>query len=317
MSSHVPQVLVLGAQGRLGCTAVHAFAEAGWQVRAQARRPLPSMPPQVQPHIFDATDTAAMCRAAQGVDVILNALNPLYERWEQDARPLAANALAAAHSSGALLLFPGNVYNFGTELPTQLSAATPWVGNTSKARIRIVIENELAAAAMDGVNSVVLRAGDYFGGAGRGSWFDLVIAASLGKNRLVWPGAPDLPHAWAYVPDLAQTFVRLAEQRHLLRGACSFQFSGHTFSGSELHAAVQPLLRRPLRLRQLSWTLVRLLGLVSPMMRATLPMRYLWQRPHQLLEDAALRELLGTVPHTPFSTAVADSLRELQALPAG
>lgn len=315
MSTQIPQVLILGARGRLGRAAVHAFAQAGWQVRALSRRPLGHYPPNVQPCLCDALDQAAVCRAAQGVDVILNALNPQYHRWEQDAGPLAAHALAAARSSGALLLLAGNVYNFGATLPPMLHDSTPWVGNTAKARIRIAIEQDLAAAACDGVASVVLRAGDYFGGSGRGSWFDLVIAASLAKGKLVWPGPFDLDHAWAYVPDVAQTFVRLAEQRHQLGGARRYLFAGHTFTGAELHAVVQPLLPQPLRLQPLSWTLLRLLGLVSPMMRATLAMRYLWQRPHQLADDADLRALLGSVPHTPLPAAVSAALRELQVLP--
>lgn len=315
MPSPTPQVLILGARGRLGQAAVYAFAQAGWQVRAQSRRPLGHYPQNAQPWLCDATDQAALCRAAQGVDVILNALNPLYSRWQQDALLLAANALAAARSSGAMLLVAGNVYNFGAMLPPALNATTPWVGNTAKARIRMAIEQDLAAAAHDGVASVVLRAGDYFGGSGRGSWFDLVIVASLAKGKLVWPGPFDLAHAWAYVPDLAHTFVRLAEQRHQLGGARSFVFGGHTFTGTELYGVIQRMLPQPLRLQQLSWSMVRLLGLVSPMMRATLAMRYLWQRPHQLEEDVALRQLLGIVPHTALPVAVSAALRELQLLP--
>jgi hypothetical protein len=38
-----------------------------------------------------------------------------------------------------------------------------------------------------------------------------VIVKKLPQGRVTWPGALDAPHAWAYLPDLAQAFVRAAE----------------------------------------------------------------------------------------------------------
>ncbi|HWS75022.1 MAG TPA: epimerase, partial [Quisquiliibacterium sp.] len=37
-------VLIFGASGRLGATAAHAFAQAGWRVLAQARRAPAGLP---------------------------------------------------------------------------------------------------------------------------------------------------------------------------------------------------------------------------------------------------------------------------------
>jgi len=305
-----PTVLILGARGRLGAAAVRAFAAAGWRVRAQARRSGALWPAGVEPVELDALDTVALIHAAQGAAVIVNALNAPYSDWNRLARPLADAALAAARASGALLLFPGNVYNFGRALPPELFLDTPQAGDTDKARIRIAIEDELADAAAGGVDSVVLRAGDYFGGGGRGAWFDRVIAKSLGKGKLVYPGPPGLPHAWAYLPDLAQTLVRLAEQRAQLTGFHRFHFAGHTFSGAQLRAETEALLGRPVRLAALPWGVLRALAWLLPMPRALVQMRYLWQRPHRL-DDGALPERIGAVPHTPLALALATSLREL------
>lgn len=315
MQAKTPTVLILGAQGRFGAEAMRAFAKAGWQVRAQTRRPAASGPAGVQWLQIDAMQGDELCRTAQGADVIVNALNPLYTQWETLARPLAANALAAARASGAFLMFPGNVYNFGRNLPEVLRLDTPQIGDTAKGRIRIDIEQDMQRAAAVGVNSVVLRAGDYFDGEGRGSWFDLALAASLDKGKLIYPGPDNLPHAWAYLPDLAACFVQLAQRREQLRGAHCFHFAGHTMSGADWLAAVRSVLSSPVRSAGLPWTLVRIMSLVSPMMRATLAMRYLWQREHRL-DEQALRDFLGAVPHTPLNEAVAASLRGLGLVPA-
>ncbi|TCV85838.1 NAD(P)H-binding protein [Sulfurirhabdus autotrophica] len=310
MSHHTPSVLIFGANGRFGTMATHAFAKAGWQVRAQVRRTQVSWPKEVEPVQIDAMQVDALCRTAQGMDVIVNALNPPYTQWERFARPLAANALAAAKASGALLMFPGNVYNFGKSLPAELHLDTPQIGNNSKARVRIDIEQQLRAAAASGVNSVVVRAGDFFGGEGRGSWFDLVITKSLGKGKLVYPGPMDVPHTWAYLPDLAETFVRLANLRAHLHGVNCLHFAGHALTGAELHLAMESASGRTLRLTSLPWGIIRLAAPFSPMVRAMLEMRYLWQRPH-IMEDSALRAQLGDVPNTPFTQALTEALTAL------
>jgi NAD(P)-dependent dehydrogenase (short-subunit alcohol dehydrogenase family) len=78
-------VLILGAAGRIGQVIALAFANAGWQVRAQARKALPGAlqsHARVTPVMCDATDVAALTRAAQGASVVINALNPLYTEWD-------------------------------------------------------------------------------------------------------------------------------------------------------------------------------------------------------------------------------------------
>ena len=311
-------VLILGAAGRIGQVMALAFANAGWQVRAQARKALPAAlqgHPRVTPVTGDAIDLRALTAAAQGASVVVNALNPPHAEWERLVPPLADAALSAARSSGALLMLPGNVYNFGRELPALLTPTTPEAGNTPKARIRIEMERRLAAAASEGVDSVVIRAGDFFGGAGRGTWFDMALLTKLGKRRFVYPGDEDVAHAWAYLPDLAQVFVRVAERRAQLRGHHRLHFAGHTLTGRALREALAQIIGQPLRPAGLPWPLIRLASPFVPMWRELLVMRYLWQRPHAL-DDPALRALIGQVPQTPLPLALRSVLVEL-GLPSG
>ena len=311
-------VLILGAAGRIGQVMALAFANAGWQVRAQARKALPAAlqgHTRVQPVTCDATDVSALTVAAQGASVIVNALNPLYTEWDRLALPLADAALAVARASGALLMLPGNVYNFGREMPALLTPATPEIGNTPRARIRIEMERRLAAAANDGVDSVVIRAGDFFGGPGRGTWFDMSLLTRIGKGRFVYPGTEDVAHAWAYLPDLAQTFVRVADRREQLRGHHRLHFTGHTLTGRAMREALEQVTGQALRPTGLPWPLIRLAAPFVPMWRELLVMRYLWQRPHAL-DDAALRALIGNVPQTPLLLALRSALLELD-IPVG
>jgi nucleoside-diphosphate-sugar epimerase len=307
-------VLILGAAGRIGEALVRAFADAGWQVRAQSRKPLAQAlgtRPQVQAVRCDALDAEAVRDAAQGADAVIHALNPPYTDWDRLALPLVDAAIAAARASGALLMLPGNVYNFGRELPPLLTPATPEQGNTAKARIRIEIEARIAATPQ--LDSVVIRAGDFFGGAQPGSWFDLALASKAASGRVIYPGPMDVTHAWAYLPDLASVFVRVASQRVRLRGPHRLHFAGHTATGEEMRQAIEAAAGRTQRSGTLPWWLFRLASPVVPMWRELLAMRYLWQRPHRL-DDSALVALVGPVQPTPLRQAVKAALGDAGVL---
>ncbi|WP_077033659.1 NAD(P)H-binding protein [Pelomonas sp. KK5] len=305
-------VLILGAAGRIGLCLTQAFAAAGWQVIAQARKPF-AAPAGVQVLQCDARDVDTLVVAGQGAGVVIHALNPQYTEWERLALPLAEAAQQTAERLGALLMLPGNVYNFGRELPYLLKPDTPEVGSTSKARIRIEIERRMAAAAPR-LDSVVLRAGDFFGGPGTGNWFDQAIVAKLRSHRTVThPGRLDSIHAWAYLPDLARTFVAVADRRAELGGHHRFHFGGYWIEGQVLHEALEEACGHALKAASIPWWAMRLAAPFRADLRAYLEMNYLWQRPHRL-DDTSLRALIGTVPLTPLVPALRTNLIELGQL---
>ncbi|MCV2359438.1 NAD-dependent epimerase/dehydratase family protein [Paucibacter sp. TC2R-5] len=310
-------ILILGAAGRLGQCLTRTFAAAGWQVIAQARKPLPdelSKLANVRTLNCDALDRAALLKGAQGATVVINALNPPYTEWHQLLLPLADAAQATAKALGALLMLPGNVYNFGSELPSVLTPNTPERANTPKAGLRIEMEARMAAEP--GLDSVVLRAGDFFGGPGTGSWFDLALASKLKSGRFIYPGPLDQTHAWAYLPDLAECFVRVAEKRSDLSGHHRLHYAGHSVEGRVMQQALEQAWGQPLKTGGLPWLAIRLGSPFVASWRAIAEMRYLWLRPHRL-DDTELRLLIGEPPQTRLVTALQDSLVALGMPAAG
>lgn len=322
-------VLILGANGRFGQAAVQAFAQAGWRVLAQVRR-APSAPahPSVTALAVPLADTTALVRAAAGATAVVHAINPPYTQWRSDALPLMRQGLAVARALGACFLLPGNVYNFGSQLPALLREDTPQQGDHEKARIRIAMENELRDAAQDaaqqgnGLRCAIIRAGDFFG-CGSGSWLDQAIVKDIARGKLVYPGPLNVPHAWAYLPDLAAAFERVAAQPGTARFE-SLHFAGLTLTGQELLAGVEAaaadLGLRPaqgFRVGTMPWGLIRAVGLVYPLWRELARMRYLWQRPHAL-DGQRLAARVALPPATPLAVALRQSLLDLGlAGPAG
>jgi nucleoside-diphosphate-sugar epimerase len=320
-----PAVLVLGANGRFGAAAVRAFHAAGWRVIAQARRPLAAGIAQLATRAaVDPADTAALATATGGgVSVVIHALNPPYDRWATEALPLARAAIAAARARGATLIMPGNVYNFGEDMPTVLTEETPQRARTRKGLLRIEIEEALRAASLEGVRCAVLRAGDFFGG-GTGSWFDLALVKSLRRGRFTYPGPLDVVHAWAALPELAAACVALAARADGLAPFSVHHFEGHAVTGRELADAVQAVAVRRgllpaggrLKIGGLPWGLMRVLSPFVPAWRELVEMAYLWRRPHRL-DGTRLRALTGAPAETPLHDAVDAALAELGFFASG
>lgn len=316
------QVLVLGANGRLGRAVVEAFVHAGWSVLAQVRQDRGGWPSGVRAVVAELADTPALARAAQGSTAVVYAVNPVYTAWDTELLPRAREGLTVAAALGALFMLPGNVYGFGEGMPSQLTPDTPQRPTTVKGRQRVALEAEMAA--WPGLRSVVLRAGDFFG-AGTGSWLDLVIARDLlpgGRGRrLTYPGPQDRVHAWAYLPDLARAFVAVAQhdtERPDLREAHRvFTFAGHAATGAEWLDALETAAARcgvtpegGWRHASMPWGLIRLAGWVWPMGRELSRMAYLWRVPHAL-DGSALEAAVGPLPSTPLVDALTASLQAL------
>lgn len=311
-----PTVLILGANGRLGAAAASAFADAGWRVLAQVRRAPVAAETRVKQLAVPLADTAALAAAAAGACTVVHAINPPYTRWAAEVLPLGRLGMDVAQRLGADFLLPGNVYGFGSRMPGRLAQDTPEAPDTRKGRIRVALEGEMRGRAAQGLRCGVIRAGDFFGG-GPGSWLDMAIAKSATAGTLVYPAPLDRPHAWAYLPDLAQAFVAVAA-RGLPPGLTHLPFEGYTLTGRELLAAIEAAapaagLAAPARgwtHRTMPWALLRLGGLVVPMWRELAEMRYLWTCPHAL-DGAALQRFAGPLPATPLAQALATSLRAL------
>jgi nucleoside-diphosphate-sugar epimerase len=304
------RILVLGAAGRLGYAAAQAFRDAGWTVVSQVRRGAGERAVAGTEIVeADALDRDALTSAARDADVVLHALNPVYTAWPRFALPLAYAAIEAAETAGATLMFPGNVYNYGAGMPEVLDATTPMHPTSRKGRLRVEIEQRMREASERGVQTVILRAGDFYGG-GRGSWFDLVLTRDLGRRRITYPGPLDVVHPWAYVPDVAATLVRLAEVRATLPRCASLGFPGHAVTGAEMGSAIAGALRERFQVKRMEWWLAKTFGRLSALGRELVEIEYLWRTPHRLSGEA-LSAAIGEVPHTPFAEAVAASLREL------
>lgn len=258
------KVLILGANGKIGRHSSEAFRKVGWEV-----------------HKFDrATDTLEV--AARGMDVIVNGFNPAgYKGWATQIPKYTAEIIQAAKTSGATIIVPGNVYNFG-DTPGTWGPTTPQSAQTRKGRVRIEMEQSYRQAARDGVQTVILRAGDFLDPNRDGTLMSEVILNKIEKGSLTTLGPIDVEHAYCYLPDWARVAVGVAEKRAELNTFEDIPVPGESFTIQELRDMIALETGRDISIKKFPWWLMTLAAPFWTLAYELLEMRYLNEIPHRL-----------------------------------
>jgi nucleoside-diphosphate-sugar epimerase len=275
----------------------------------------------------DAMQQADVLQAARGVSLIVHAVNPPgYRDWAKLVLPMLDNTIHAARASGARIVLPGTVYNYGPDTWSDISEHSAQHPQTRKGRIRAEMEARLRAASLEGVRSLIVRAGDFFGPRAANNWFSQgLVTPGKPVTRITYPGKRGVGHQWAYLPDVAETMVRLVGQDHRLEPFAVFHMEGHwDADGAQMTRAIQravlsghtratsPGHAKP-ALRAFPWWFVLLASPFVTLFREMREMRYLWRVPVRM-SNARLVRVLGEEPHTPLDEAVRSTLAGLGCL---
>jgi nucleoside-diphosphate-sugar epimerase len=305
-----PIALVLGISGAVGGAIAVALCRRGFHIRALVRGAPRggSLPFPVEWVDGDALNRELVIASAKDATLVVHGVNPPgYAKWRAVGIPMLANTIAAASAADATILFPANVYVFSPASGSVVTETSPMAPNTRKGQVRLEMETMLQAAAGQGVRTVAVRAGDFFGPGVTGSWFAQAVAKG-GRDAKVLNvlSDPGVGHSWAYVPDLAETFGRLVDCRDTLAPFEMVHFRG-VWADPDLiiTEAVQRVIgRADLPIKRFPWIVMYLAAPFITFLREAIEMRWLWRHPLRL-DNTKLERLIGPEPHTRLDKAIA------------
>jgi nucleoside-diphosphate-sugar epimerase len=304
--------LVLGATGTFGGGVATEMIRRGWTVRAVARDPAKGKRIHGEAPIEwiqgDVQDPEGLRKAAEGASVVAHGVNYPYDRWIPAMETATANIAAAAEAAGATVLFAGNVYNLGDQPGTPLTEDAPHRPHTKKGKLRERLERFLEEKARaGGIRVLVVRAGDYYGPKVRNGLVDPVFGSAARGKGMQTLGNPDIPHQWAYIPDVARASMDLLERD--LEPFEVVHFEGHLADPNRafLQRVAEVAGHPGLKIRPIPWWVIRLMGLGNGVMRELLEMRYLFYG-SIVLDGARLRRLLPEYRDTPVDETIRETL---------
>lgn len=311
------KVIIVGVSGSFGWQMASTFLSKGWPVIGLSRQlEGVDQPPQglqmmsYQEASAEGDIYSAILNIAEPGDVLVYALNPPYPQWEQWCLKLLEPVVQAATDKQLTLLFPGNVYAYNPSTQQVFNEDAKLDPPTAKGVIRQQMEACLQKACEKGLKVILLRAGNFIDikRTSKTSWFNLLVKSHAKGITILNPSQDVVTQCWAYLPDFAATFEKLVRIEHQLEGFNSYHFKGHEFTFQALHETLVTLSDKPVKLKHFQWFPLKILALVSPLIREVLSMRYLWDTP-LLLDDTKLKAELeheGGPVHTPIDKVLAD-----------
>lgn len=269
---------VVFGTGQVGQTLANHLIADGYAVRAASRHRPAGLSDKVDWCSVDAADPEAATEVAQGASVIYQCLNPLYTEWPTQFPPLQKGALAAAESTGALLVSLENVYAYGPTGGVPMTETHALSATTVKGRTRATMTRELLAASESGRARIAIgRASDFFGpGVTESSLGKRVFASALAGKSADFIGDLARAHTYSYVPDIAAGLATLGTDDRAV-GQIWHLPGPETVTTNELLGLLEDEVGHQVPTRIMPVLLLRGLGLVNPMMKALAEMAYQFQ----------------------------------------
>jgi nucleoside-diphosphate-sugar epimerase len=277
--------VVLGATGGVGHALVRELAAHGAPVRAVNRSGRASFPGCVELVAADLTNRASTRAACQDATVVYHCAGVPYDQWARSLPGMLDNVIAAVAATGATLVYMDNTYMYApTTAPlTEASREAP---PTRKGRLRQQLaETILAVQARGQIRATIGRSPDFYGPGVRTSFVgEQFFTAVLAGKRVPWPGKLDVPHALAFVEDVARGLRVLGTHEQAL-GQVWLLPTAPALTGRQYIALAGAAAGVPPRALAVSSLLLRVLGLTNAVLRESVELLYEFNEP--LLIDGA------------------------------
>lgn len=234
--------------------------------------------------VRDARDA---CRDAS---VVYFCLQPPYDRWPELFPPLVDGGIAGAADAGARFVMADNLYAYGP-VSGPIHEGSPADAASEKGRTRAAIADTVLDAHESGrVAATVGRASDFYGPGVTDSIVGDRFFPSIVDGDTVWfPGDPDQPHTYTYLPDFARALVVLGA-RDVATGEVWHVPSPPTLTTREFAALAADVAGTDPTVRQVPSWLMRLLAVVSSTVAELREIQYQRTEPfvvsHERFRDA-------------------------------
>lgn len=300
-------VAIVGATGVVGETLGAALSAAGRPYRAIGRsggslEAAFGSDPLAERRTWDPGDPASVKAALEGVETAVYTVGVDYTKFAEHPVVMQAAIDGALAAGVERMLLIATVYPFGRPRTTPVSEDHPREPHTFKGEMRKRQEDLLMAADARGeLRGCVLRLPDFYGPHVTKSYISDVFRAAAQGGTAQLVGPVDRPHEYVFIPDVPPVILKMLDDPRFY--GRSWNLGGPaTITPREFADRVFAAAGRPPRLFIAGPTLVRIVGIVNPLMREVAEMQYLFETP-VILDDSALRDALGGLTKTPTTRA--------------
>lgn len=308
------RIVVLG-YGPVGKATVEQLALQGRQVTVAQRQPPRTLPPGVSFVRCDVLDAASLRTALTGAAQVVAAFGFAYDGavWRKSWPRAMRNLLNACEAARARLVFFDNLYMYGPQT-APLTEETPLSNYGRKPAARSAVTRLWMAARDAGrVKVAALRAPDFYGpGVGNSHIGDVGLGRIARGKAATLIVPPDMPHDFAYVPDLGRMVTTLLEAPDEDFGQVWHSICAPTLTARQILTMGARAIGAKPRIRAIPLGLLPILGLGSTFLREVAEMRFTFDRPYYVESTKWKRRFWSDV--TPFEAGAAATAKSFAAV---
>lgn len=306
MNSHNELHVVFGT-GAVGMAVMRELLKQGKQVRMINRSGTAAVPENVEVMKADAADSASTRQVCQGATVVYNCVNAPYTDWAELLPPMHTAILHGAAVAKAKLVVAENLYMYGP-VAGSISEEHPFHPTTRKGRVRAKLSEDLMAAHRAGiVRATSGRASDFYGpGAGaQGIFGDRIVPPLLAGKGISVLGKLDMAHSYTYIEDFGKGLVILGAHDEALGQSWHIP-NAPTLTTRQMLILFFEEARLSPKMGSVPDLMVRILGLVKPVVREVAEMLYEFNEPF-VVESSKFVKAFGDIA-TPHREAIRQTL---------
>lgn len=311
-----PKALVtIFGYGPTGVATAERLIARGTPVRIVQRKRPASFPAGAEFMACDVLDPQQVLRAMTGAEqaVVTIGFEYVGKLWKQAWPKAMANLIAAAEATRARIVHIDNMYMYGPQTDAPLHEDLPLTSYGVKPAARSEATRMWQKAAREGrIRWASLRAPDFYGpGVDRSHLGETGLGAiAQGKSAMLLM-SPDMPHAFAYVPDIGRAAVTLLDAPDDAFNQVWHVPCAPTRTPRQVLQLGADALGQPLKATAMPALALRVLGVFSPFLRECVEMRFTWNRPYHVDATKFARRFWGEA--TPLEVGVPETVRAFRA----
>lgn len=305
--------LVLGATGGIGYAFTGELIARGIKTTVFVRNvekaeSLFGSNPLIEIIAGDATNLKELKNASYNKDFIFCGINTPYQMWETQMENIISNVIASAKQNRATILFPENHYAFGN-IGSPITENMVPKPSTKKGKIRLNLVNRLqTAASKKECKVVIIRLPDFFGPNVTNGLIKPIFNEAIKNKPIKWMINADVPHQFAYTPDVAKYFYLLS-QENTLQEFFLINYGGITVDSMKYFSKkISEIQGNPEQVKVAPKLMLNILGLFVPELKELKENFYQFEN-SIILDDSKLRRMYPKVRNTSLENALENSLK--------
>jgi len=242
-------------------------------------------------------------KISKGKKFIFFGINFPYQEWESKFIPALDTVIKASKEIKATILFPENNYAYGN-ISSPIKETTIPLPTTKKGAVRLKLVQHLKAATeRNDCKAIVLRLPDFFGPNVTNGLIKPIFENAVNNKPMQWLINADIPHQFAFTPDVAKLFYSLTQVKEL-SDYYLINYGGETVSSIKTFCeTVKIHSKNKSEIKVTPKFVLQLIGLFSPEVKALKENFYQFENTISL-DDTKLNQTFPDFIKTPLSNAI-------------